>query len=68
MKQYSLTQIFHTPETNDPNSALPPMPCALCGGMNRVDTVYPDPVFGSPQKQLAQFTCVHCGFFQEDVV
>lgn len=68
MKQNLLTQILRTQDSNLPENALPPMKCALCGAQNRVDTTCPDPVYGSPEKQLVQFTCVQCGFFQEEVV
>lgn len=68
MTALPLKQILDTLQFETPINILSPHACTLCGQQNFPNHVHPEPVWGSPEKRLVHFTCMKCGFYQEDVV
>ena len=68
MTALPLRQVLETLQSEQPTGILSQHKCASCGQMNFPAHVHPEPIWGSPEKRLIHFTCIRCGFYQEDVV
>ena len=68
MTQTSLKTILNRLKSRSSTHAIGQLTCDLCGQRNWPSAIISDPVYGSLQKRLVQFTCTSCGFYQEDVV
>ena len=68
MTALPLKHVLETLQSEQPTNLLSAHSCALCGQPNFPAYVHEEPVWGSPEKRLIHFTCIKCGFYQEDVV
>ena len=68
MTAVPLKKLLETFRTEQSRGVLSPLACEQCGATNFPDHVHPDPIFGDPEKRLIHFTCLKCGFYQEEVV
>jgi hypothetical protein len=68
MTAVRLRHILETLQSEEPSNVLTTHRCALCGQANFPTYIHPEPIWGSPEQRLVHFTCLKCGFYQEDVV